>query len=194
MTGGGGPDGAQPAIGEFDPIEGTMAEYEMASDLTGIFVNPPEGLVIHYAGPIGAMVLSGSLWAARQNALDFFAGRAGEGLTEFVHRLTAPQRDPNLSYQLKPVEQSVIGPRAGDFEVRPRGSAKGAVLIRTVGAELPPATSPELIVAVRLGELDDHTLYEFRATAPNDLAEAAEVIQLHSIFTTAPGLAVLSES
>lgn len=168
-----------------------MAEYEMASDLTGIFVEPPQGLVVHYAGPIDGLVLSGSFWAHRQSALDFFAGRAGDGLTEFVRRLTAPHRDPDLSYQLKPIEDFVIGPVAGDFELRPRGEADGAALVRTPGAPLPPADSPGLIVAARLGEDDDNLLYEFRDSAPSEVVEDVIVIDLHSVFTTAQGLADL---
>jgi hypothetical protein len=191
---GGQTDNAQLAIGEFDLIPGTMAEYEMASDLTRVFVDPPAGLVVHYAAPIGDLVLSGSLWAARQNALDFFSGRAADGLTEFVRRLTAPQRDPDISYQLKPVEDAVIGPAARDFELRARGAADGAVLIRTPGAALPSAESAGLIIAARLGEVDDAMLYAFCDSTPSEVSEDAQVINLHSIFTTAPGLAGLTRN
>jgi hypothetical protein len=183
----------RPAIGEFNPIEGTLAEYEMGSDLTGIFVNPPVGQAVHYAGLIGATVLTGSLWASRQDAVDFFAATAVEGLTEFVHRLMAPHRDPDLSYQLRPAEAVVIGPAAVDFELRPRGKADGAVLVRTSGAALPPADSSGLVAAARLGAEDHDMLYEFRDAAPPEPSEDAEVIQLYSLFTAAPSIARLAQ-
>jgi hypothetical protein len=126
--------------------------------------------------------------------VDFFAARAGDGLTEFVRRLTAPHRDPDLSYQLKPVEAAVVGPAAHDFELRPRGAANGAVLVRTPGAALPSAESAGLIVAARLGDVDDDVLYEFRDAAPPEVTEHAQLIHLHSIFTTAPGLAGLTRN
>jgi hypothetical protein len=181
----------RPAIGEFNPIEGTLAEYEMGSDLTGIFVNPPTGQAVHYAGLIGNTVLTGSLWVSRQNALDFFTDSAADQLTEFVHRLMAPHRDPDLSYQLKPAEEVVIGPAAGDFELRARGAADGAVLMRTPGAAAPAADSAGLVVAVRLGEEDDNLLYEFRDSAPPGPSDDAQIIPLYSLFTTAPGIAGL---
>jgi hypothetical protein len=191
----GGTNGAShPAIGEFNPIEGTMAEYELASDLTGIFVEPPPGQVLHFGGPIDNLVLSGSVWATRQQAVNFFAVRAGDGITEFVRRLTAPHRDPDLSYQLKPVEELVVGPAAHDFELRPRGEADGAVLLRTPGAKLPPADSAGLILAARLSDVDDRMLYEFRDAMPREVAAGAQVIHLHSIFTTAQGLAELARN
>lgn len=183
----------RPVIGEFDPIEGTLAEYEMGSDLTGIYVKPAPGQALHYAGLIGESVLTGSLWVARQNALDFFVEVAADRLTEFVRRLMAPHRDPDLSYQLKPVEQVVIGPAASDFEKRARGAANGAVLVRTPGAAVPAADSAGLVIAVRLGEEDDNQLYEFRDAAPPEPSGSAQIIHLHSLFTTAPGIAGLAK-
>jgi hypothetical protein len=183
-----------PVIGEFDPIEGTLAEYELGSDLTGIYTNSPTGQALHYAGRIGETVLTGSLWVARQNALDFFVATLADQLTEFVRRLTAPHRDPDLSYQLKPVEEVVIGPAAGAFESRARGHADGAVLVRTPGAAVPVADSPGLIAAARLGDEDGNVLYEFRDSAPLEVSDNAQLIDLYSLFTTAPGIAALARS
>lgn len=179
----------RPTIGEFNPIEGTLDEYDLASDLTGIFVEPPRGLVVHYAGRRDGIVHAGSLWATQQSALDFFSARVGDGLTELVHRLTAPERDPDLTYHLRPVESIVVGPDADNFALRPRGKTGGAVLVRTPGAELPPADDPGLVIAARLTELDDEMLYEYRSAPPNDLAEDAHVIELHALFAVPPGVA-----
>lgn len=177
-----------PSIGEFKPMPGTMAEYELASDLTGIYEKAPRGLVIHYAGPIGDLVLSGSLWARRQYALDFFAERAGEGVTELVRKLNAPGRDPDLTYQLLPTAGITVGRRARDFELRARGAADGAVLIRTPGAPLPPSGRDDLILSALREDEDGHILYEFLTGVPAEIAEGAQLIHLHSIFTTGPGL------
>lgn len=181
----------RPAIGEFNPIAGTLEEYDLASDLTGIMVQQPHGLIVTYAGRYDGLVLAGSLWVTQQAALNFFSARVGEGLTELVHRLTAPERDPDLTYHLKPVEAIVVGPDADDFALRPRGQTGGAVLVRTPGAKLPAADEPGLVIAARLTELDDEMLYEYRSTPPTELAGGAHMMELHALFAVPPGVAAV---
>ncbi|MFT4049202.1 MAG: hypothetical protein QM648_05110 [Solirubrobacterales bacterium] len=181
-----------PAIGEFAPVPGTMAEYEMGSDLTRVFADPPRGLVVHYAGPIDDLVLSGSLWARRQSALDFFSERVGDALTELVRRLMSAERDPDLSYELLPVDEIVVGPAAPDFVLRPRGEAGGAVLVRTPGGAMPDPQEQGLILAAARRSGPNTMLYEFHADRPDSIDERAELITLHSIFLTEPGLAAVS--
>ncbi len=178
----------RPSIGEFNPIEGTLEEYDLASDLTGIFVKPPAGLVVHFAGRYDGLVLSGSLWATQQAALDFFSARVGEGLTELVRRLTAPERDDDLTYHLKPVVGVVVGPDADDFALRPRGETGGAVLVRTPGAALPPVDDPGLVVAAKLTGIDDEMVYEYRSVRPEQIPGGAHVMELHALFALPSGV------
>lgn len=177
-----------PTIGEFKPVPATLDDYNLASDLTGVFREPPSGLVIHYAGLLGDQLLSGSLWAARHNALDFFAAHAGPGLTELIGRLAEPGRDTDISYQMMPVHASVIGPSAADFNLRPRGEAGAATLVRTPGGSLPSESAEGLIVAAQLGAEDRNLLYEIYDHRPANVAGDAELIALHVAFVTAGGV------
>lgn len=158
-------------IGEFDPLPETMAEYERVGDLTRIFDDIPEGIVIHYAGLTGGEVLSGSLWVSRECALDFFA-----------------ERDPNLTCGLGEVRNALIGPEAERFHARPRGEAGGAVLVRVPGGHFPEKPLPGLIAALDVLKPDGPVLYEFRSEHPEAVAANAEVTALHSLFTASPGL------
>lgn len=145
-------------------------------------------MVVHFAGRYDGLVLSGSLWATQQAALDFFSARVGEGLTELVHRLTAPERDPDHTYHLKPVVGVVVGPDADDFALRPRGETGGAVLVRTPGAALPAADDPGLVVAAKLTAIDEEMLYEYRSAEPDRLPQGAHLMQLHTLFAVPAGV------
>lgn len=176
------------ALGEFTPVVGTMADYELASDLTGVYADPPPGLVIHYAGPIGEQVLSGSLWVSRQSASDFFARSAGRGLTELVHRLATPERKADISYDINEVLSVKTGPAAADFIDRPRGQAGGAVLLRTA-ADAPPATSRAgLILETLVPTANGTLLYEMLAEPPAEIPDQSQLIQLHSLIAFGPAL------
>lgn len=181
-----------PVIGEFIPAPGTFAEYEIGTDLTGLYSEPPNGLVLHYGAIVEGNLLSGSVWDDAQSALDFFSERAGAGLTEMVRRLAAPGRDPDLSYKLMPAVATVVGRAADTFDLRPRGEAVGTVLIRRPGAALPDGEDPNLILAVKLGAEDDHTLFEYFASEPPTIPEDASIARLHSLYTTEAGLRAVS--
>lgn len=181
--------GVLPVIGEFKPIPGTMEEYELGSDFTRIFSDPPRGIVMHYAGKVNAEeVITGSFWIYRQAPLDFFAERVGDALTDLVKALSAPERDPDLSYGLYEVSRVMLGPAAAEFDRRPRGEANGAVLVRVAGGHFPERAFPETIASLEVIRDEGPVLYEFRTSAPESVAEDAEVIELHSIFTVAAGL------
>ena len=67
-------------------------------------------------------------------------------------------------------------------------AADGAVLVRTPGAPLPPSGKKDVILTAVRDDGDSKVLYEFLTRPPEQVAEGAEVIHLHSIFTTVPGL------
>lgn len=178
-------------LGEFAPVPGSMADYEVASDLTGVFSDPPAGLAIHFAGPIDGTVLSGSIWEARQSAREFFVRSAGEGLTELVHRMATAGRNSDITYKMEEVTALRVGDAASDFVNRPRGEAGSAVLLRTPHLDALGAARPGLILATVV-PTDSGTLhYEFLDHEPERIGEATELIRLHSLTAYEPALATV---